>query len=92
MCFVKCWDFSSSSNEDIELLSSGKKWVDYRIRKLIDKKFIWKSKYKFMKELWKTDYEILEELEIQAKCWWVLDEFNKIINSWKEKVDTLLEL
>ncbi len=97
MCFVKCWDLSSFEEkqllrDEIELLSWSKQLKDYRIRKLLKEWFIWESKYIAMKDSWKTDKEILEQLWIEAEKWGIKKEFDLLINSWKEKVENLLEL
>jgi len=97
MCFVKCWDIPFSwekklARDEIEMLSWNKKIKDYRIRKLLNEWFIWESKYIAMKDTWKTDEEILEQLWIEAEKGGLKKEFDLLINSWKEKVDSLLEL
>ncbi len=97
MCFVKCWDLSSFEEkqllrDEIELLSWSKQLKDYRIRKLLKEWFIWESKYIAMKDSWKTDKEILEQLWIEAEKGGLKKEFDLLINSWKEKVENLLEL
>ncbi len=95
MCFVKCWDLSWEkiiSKDEIELLSWSKQLKDYRIRKLLKEWFIWESKYIAMKDSWKTDKEILEQLWIEAEKGGLKKEFDLLINSWKEKVENLLEL
>ncbi len=97
MCFVKCWDLSSSEEkqllrDEIEMLSWSKQLKDYRIRKLLKEWFIWESKYIAMKDFWKTDKEILEQLWIEAEKGGLKKEFDLLINTYKEKVENLLEL
>jgi len=95
MCFVKCWDLSWEkiyARDDIEMLSWNKNPKDYRIRKLLDEWFIWEEKYIAMKSTWKTDKEILKQLWIEAEKGGIKKEFDFLINSWKEKVGSLLEL
>jgi len=93
MCFVKCGDLSPNlARDEIWFLSWNKNPIDYRIRKLIKENFIWKEKYLALKSKWLDDEEIIKQISIEAELAWLSEELDILINSGKEKIDSLLEL
>jgi len=82
----------TDTRDELELLSSNKKYTDYRIRRLKKEWFIQEEEYLKFKAIWLNDEEIIEQILNEAKSNWLFEELDKLINSWKEKVDKLLEL
>ena len=80
------------TREELELLSSNKKYTDYRIRRLKKEWFTQEEEYLKLKAIWLNDEEIIEQILNEAESNWLFEELDKLINSWKEKVDKLLEL
>ncbi len=93
MCFVKCKNSSTKfARDEIWFLSWNKNPIDYRIRRLIKENFIWEQKYLALKLKWLDDEKIIEQISIEAKLAWLFKELDILINSRKEKIDSLLEL